>query len=132
VGQKQSLHQHYTSEVNVHLYLIDFLSYMSVIIYSSLMLLILQDYMLQFRLKLAAVLLLLKNNIANFTVNVQENSDPINLDVCMLVTDNNNDGCEVEQLVKTCRSNNDSDQLLKQNYEIVIGVIILMCLDALF
>jgi hypothetical protein len=132
VGQKQSLHQHYTSEVNVHLYLIDFLSYMSVIIYSSLMLLILQDYMLQFRLKLAAVLLLLKNNIANFTVNVQENSDPINLDVCMLVTDNNNDGCEVEQLVKTCRSKNDSDQLLKQNYEIVIGVIILMCLDALF
>jgi hypothetical protein len=132
VGQKQSLHQHYTSEVNVHLYLIDFLSYMSVIIYSSLMLLILQDYMLQFRLKLAAVLLLLKNNIANFTVNVQENSDPVNLDVCMLVTDNNNDGCEVEQLVKTCRSNNDSDQLLKRNYEIVIGVIILMCLDALF
>jgi hypothetical protein len=132
VGQKQSLHQHYTSEVNVHLYLIDFLSYMSVIIYSSLMLLILQDYMLQFRLKLTAVLLLLKNNIANFTVNVQENSDPINLDVCMLVTDNNNDGCEVEQLVKTCRSKNDSDQLLKQNYEIVIGVIILMCLDALF
>jgi hypothetical protein len=96
------------------------------------MLLILQDYMLQFRLKLAAVLLLLKNNIANFTVNVQENSDPVNLDVCMLVTDNNNDGCEVEQLVKTCRSNNDSDQLLKRNYEIVIGVIILMCLDALF
>jgi hypothetical protein len=54
-----------------------------------------------------------KNNITDFTVNVQENSDPRHLDDCMLVTDNNDDGCEVEHITKRCRSNNDSDQPLK-------------------
>jgi hypothetical protein len=88
--------------------------------------------MVQFRFKLAAVLLLWKNNIADFTVNVQENSDPGHPDDCMLVTDNNNDGYEVEQIAKRCRSNNDSDETLKQNYATLIGVISLTCPDALF
>ena len=79
------------------------------------------------------VLLLWKNNIANFTVNVQEISDPGHLEDCMLVTDNNDDGCEVEQIAKRYRSNNDSDESLKQNDATLIGVIIsLMCPDALF
>jgi hypothetical protein len=50
----------------------------------------------------------------------------------MLVTDNNDDGCEIEQIVKRSRSNNDSDESLKQNYTTLIGVISLTCLDALF
>jgi hypothetical protein len=50
----------------------------------------------------------------------------------MLVTDNNDDGCEIEQIVKRSRSNNDSDESLKQNYTTLIGVINLTCLDALF
>jgi hypothetical protein len=78
------------------------------------------------------VLLLWKNNIANFTVNVQENSDSGHPDNCMLVIDNNDDGCEVKQIVKRCRSNNDSDESLKQNYATLIGVISLTCPDALF
>jgi hypothetical protein len=78
------------------------------------------------------VLLLWKNNIANFIVNVQENIDPGHLDDCMLVTDNNDDEYEVEQLAKRCRLNNDSNQSLKQNYATLIGVINLTCHDALF
>jgi hypothetical protein len=79
-----------------------------------------------------AVLLLWKNNIADFTINVQENSDPGHPDDYMLVTDNNDDGCEVEQIAKRYRSNNDSDESLKQNYATLIGVISLTCPDALF
>jgi hypothetical protein len=79
--------------------------------------------MVQFRFKLAAVLLLWKNNISNFTVNVHENSDPGHPDDCMLITDNNDDGCKVEQIAKRCRSNNDFDEILKQNYVTLIGVI---------
>jgi hypothetical protein len=71
--------------------------------------------MVQFRFKLAAALLLWKNNITDFTVNVQENSDPGHPDDCMLVTDNNDDGCEVEQITKRCRPNNDSNQPLNRN-----------------
>jgi hypothetical protein len=78
------------------------------------------------------MLLLWKNNISDFTVNVQENSDPGHSDDYMLVTDNNDDGCEVKQIVKRCRSNNDSDEILKQNYATLIGVISLTCPDALF
>jgi hypothetical protein len=74
----------------------------------------------------------MENNIADFTVNVQENSDPGHPDDCMLVTDNNDDGCKVEQIAKRCRSNNDSDEALKQNYATLIGVISLMCPEALF
>jgi hypothetical protein len=50
--------------------------------------------MLQFRFKLAAVMLLWKNNIADFTVNMQENIDPghPDLDDCMLFTKDNFDG----------------------------------------
>jgi hypothetical protein len=47
------------------------------------------------------VLLLWKNNIVNFIVNVQEN----NIDDCMLLTDNNDDECEVVQIVNRCRPN---------------------------
>jgi hypothetical protein len=50
----------------------------------------------------------------------------------MLVTDNNNDGCEVEHIVKRYRSNNDSDEEVSQNYTTLIGVISLTCSDALF
>jgi hypothetical protein len=50
----------------------------------------------------------------------------------MLVTNNNDDECEVEQMAKRCRSNNDSDEALKQNYATLLGVISLMCRDALF
>jgi hypothetical protein len=78
------------------------------------------------------VLLLWKNNIADFTVNVQENSDPEHPDNCMLVTNNNDDGCKVEQIAKRCRSNSNSNQPLKRNYETHIGVISLTCPDALF
>jgi hypothetical protein len=66
--------------------------------------------MVQFRFKLAVVLLLWENNIVDFTVNVQEISDPRHLEDCMLVIDNNDDGCEVEHIVKRCRSNNNSDE----------------------
>jgi hypothetical protein len=66
--------------------------------------------MVQFRFKLAVVLLLWENNIADFTINVQEISDPRHLEDCMLVIDNNDDGCEVEHIVKRCRSNNNSDE----------------------
>jgi hypothetical protein len=51
--------------------------------------------MVQFWFKLAVVLLLWKNNIANFTINVHENNDLEHRDDYMLYTDNNNDGCEV-------------------------------------
>jgi hypothetical protein len=78
------------------------------------------------------VLLLWKNNIADFSVNVQENSDTENPSNCILVTDNNDNGCEVVHLAKKYRSNNDSDQSLKQNYETMIGVIGLTSPDALF
>jgi hypothetical protein len=73
----------------------------------------------------------MKNNIANFTVNVHENSDPRHPDDCVLDTDNNDDGCEVVQIVKRCRLNNDSEEALKQNYATLIGLISLTCLDAL-
>jgi hypothetical protein len=73
-----------------------------------------------------------KNIIVDFTVDVHENSDPGHPDNCMLVTNNNNDGCEVEHIAKRCRLNNDFDQSLKQNYATLIGVISLMCPDALF
>jgi hypothetical protein len=88
--------------------------------------------MVQLRFKLAAVLLLWKNNIDGFTINVHENNDPGHPDVCMLHTDNNDDGCKVEQIAKRSRSNNDSDEALKQNYATLIGVISLTCPDALF
>jgi hypothetical protein len=78
------------------------------------------------------VLLLCKNNIADFTVNVQEISDPGHPDDCMLVTDNNDDGCEVKHIVKRCRSNNDSDEEVSKNYATLFGVISLTCPDALF
>jgi hypothetical protein len=88
--------------------------------------------MVQFRFKLAAVLLLWKNNIVDFTINVQEISDPEHPEDCMLVTDNNDDGCEVEHIVKRSRSNNDSDGEVSQNYATLIGVISLTCSDSLF
>jgi hypothetical protein len=44
---------------------------------------------------------------------VQEITDPGQLDDCMLVNDNKDDGCEVEQIAKRCRSNNDYDEALK-------------------
>jgi hypothetical protein len=80
------------------------------------------------------VLLLWKNNIADFTVNVQENIDPSHLDPddCVLLTEDNFDGCEDEHIVNRCRSNNNSDEALKQNYTTLIGVISLTCHDALF
>jgi hypothetical protein len=71
--------------------------------------------MVQFRFKLAAVLLLWKNNTTDFTVNVQEISDPGHSEDRMLVTDNNDNGCEVEHIVKRCRSNNNSDEEVSQN-----------------
>jgi hypothetical protein len=69
------------------------------------------------------VLLLWKNQIADYTINVHENNDLGHPDDCMLDTNNNDDGCEVEQIAKRCRSNNDSDEALKQNYATLIGVI---------
>jgi hypothetical protein len=69
--------------------------------------------MVQFRFKLAAVLLLWKNNITDFSINLQKNSDPGHPNDCMLVTDNNNDGYEAEHIVKRCRPNNDSYRPLK-------------------
>jgi hypothetical protein len=79
-------------------------------------------------------MLLWKNNIADFTVNMQENIDPghPDLDDCMLFTKDNFDGWEVEHIVNRYRSNNDSDEALKQNYATLIGVISLTCPDALF
>jgi hypothetical protein len=80
------------------------------------------------------VLLLWKNNIADFTVNVQENINPDhpNPDDCMLLTEDNLDGCEVEHIINRCRSNNDSDEAFKQKYATLIDVISLTCPDALF
>jgi hypothetical protein len=88
--------------------------------------------MVRFRFKLAVVLLLWKDNITDFTINVQEISDPGHREDCMLVVDNNDDGCEVEHIAKRCRSNNDSDEPLKRNYATLIGVISLTFPDALF
>jgi hypothetical protein len=62
----------------------------------------------------------------------RKNNDSEHPDNYMLVTDNNDDGCEVEQIANRCRSNNDSDEALKQNYATLIGVISLTCPDALF
>jgi hypothetical protein len=80
------------------------------------------------------VLLIWKNNIANFTVNAQENIDPGHPDPddCVLLNEDNFDGCEVEHIVNRCWSNNDSNEALKQNYATLIGVINLTCPDALF
>jgi hypothetical protein len=50
----------------------------------------------------------------------------------MLLSENNDDRCKVEQTVKICTSNNELDEALKQNYETIIGVISLTCPDALF
>jgi hypothetical protein len=63
---------------------------------------------------------------------VQKNSDLGNQSDCILFTDNNDNGCKVEQLAKRYRSNNDFDPSLNGNYETVIGDIRLMCSDALF
>jgi hypothetical protein len=65
---------------------------------------------------------------------VQENIDlgHPSPDDCMLLTEDNFDGCEVEQIVNRCRWHNDSDEVLKQNYATLIGVISLTCPDALF
>jgi hypothetical protein len=63
---------------------------------------------------------------------VQEISDPGHPEDCMLVSDNNYDGCEVEHIVKRCRSNNDFDEEVSQNYATLIGVISLTCCDVLF
>jgi hypothetical protein len=92
----------------------------------------LQEDMVQFRFKQAVVLLLWKSNIADFTVDVLENSDPRYPNNCMLVTDNNDDECKVKQIAERCRSNNDSNEALKQSYTTLIGVINLMCPDELF
>jgi hypothetical protein len=81
---------------------------------------------------LRAMLLLWKNNIVDFSVNVQEIIDLGNQGDCLLVTNNNDNECEVEQLAKRCWSNNDSDKSIKRNYETAIGVIGLMCPDTLF
>jgi hypothetical protein len=77
-------------------------------------------------------LLVWKNNIADFTVNVQEISDLGHPEDCILVTDNNDDGCEFEHIVKRCRSNNNSNEEVSQNYATLIGVINLTCPDTLF
>jgi hypothetical protein len=77
-------------------------------------------------------MLLWKNNISDFTVNVHENNGLGHPDDCMLDIDNNDDGCEVEQITKRCRSNNNSEEALKENYATLIGVINLTCPDALF
>jgi hypothetical protein len=74
----------------------------------------------------------MKKQYSRFYCQCVENSDLGHPDDCMLVTDNNDDGCEIEQIVKRSRSNNDSDESLKQNYATLIGVISLTCLDALF
>jgi hypothetical protein len=81
-----------------------------------------------------AVLLLWKNNITDFIVNVQESVDLGHPDPndYLLLTEGNFDGCEVEHIVNIWRSINDSDEALKQNYAILIGVIGLTCPDALF
>jgi hypothetical protein len=42
------------------------------------------------------VLLLWKNNIADFSVNVQKNSDPRNPSDCILVINKNDNGYEAE------------------------------------
>jgi hypothetical protein len=63
---------------------------------------------------------------------VQEISDPGHPEDCMLVIDNNDDGCEVEHIVKRCRLNNDFDEEVSQNYTTLIGVISLTCRDVLF
>jgi hypothetical protein len=68
------------------------------------------------------VLLLWKNNISNFTINVQEINDPRHPEDFMLVTDNNDDGCEFEHIAKRFGSNNDSDEPLKLNYAMLICV----------
>jgi hypothetical protein len=70
------------------------------------------------------VLLLWRNNISSCTISVQEISDPGHPKEYMLVTDDNDDGCEVEHIAKRCISNNDSDEPLKQNYATLIGVIV--------
>jgi hypothetical protein len=86
----------------------------------------------KFRLKLAAVMVLWKNNIADFSMKMQANSDPGNPSDWMVVTLNNDDGCDVYQRVKRSRSHKDIDHSIEENYDIVISVVGLRCGDALF
>jgi hypothetical protein len=50
----------------------------------------------------------------------------------MVVTLDNDNGCEVEQPTKRCCLYSDIDQSLKENYDTVISVVSLTCGDALF
>jgi hypothetical protein len=130
VDRKQSLHQHYTGEVNLHLYLIGFfMLHVCNHIFITHATYICRMICCSFDSNLRRCYSYEKNIIVDFTVDVHENSDPGHPDNCMLVTNNNNDGCEVEHIAKRCRLNNDFDQSLKQNYATLIGVISLMCPD---
>jgi hypothetical protein len=88
--------------------------------------------MVKFQLKLAAVMVLWKNNIADFNTKMQANSDPGNPSNCMVVTPNNDDGFDVYRPVKRSRSHKDIDHSIEETYDTVISVVGLTCCDALF
>jgi hypothetical protein len=50
----------------------------------------------------------------------------------MVVTLDNDNGCEVELPMKRCFLHNDIDQSLKENYDTMISVVSLTCGDVLF
>jgi hypothetical protein len=88
--------------------------------------------MVNFWLKLLAVLVIWKNNTTYFTAKIQTDSDPGNSSDCIVVTLDYDNGCEVEHPMEQCCLHNDIDQSLKENYDTMISVVSLTCGDALF
>jgi hypothetical protein len=134
VDWKQSLCQHYTGEVNLHMQLNgSFMLHVYNHLFITLAAYICKMICCSFDSHLRRCCSYEKN-IADFTINVQENIDPGHPDPddYILLSEDNFDGCEVEHIVNRSMSINDSDEALKQNYATLIGVISLTCPDALF
>jgi hypothetical protein len=71
---------------------------------------------MKFQLKLAAVMVLWKSNIADFNMKMQANGE---VSDCMVVTPNNDDGFNVYRPVKRSRSHKDIDHSIEETYDIV-------------
>jgi hypothetical protein len=63
---------------------------------------------------------------------MQAKSEIGNLFDCMVVTQDNNNECKVDQPVKWSWSHKDIDHLIKENYDNMINVVALMRGDELF
>ena len=88
--------------------------------------------MVTFRLKLAVVLVLWKNNVVDFTVDTLAENDPGNPSDCMIVDQVNDNGCEVDKPIERPRSKKETQYPLQDSYDTVVSVVALTCSDALF